>query len=171
MEKSFMKEDIIKKIFEKGGLLIKHPTKDKFLVKGNAEIYNLLRENKIDYIICEKENNLNIQEIQNLFDDLSIKYKIDKVLLSYHPLLCMFLIISDDEIDEEDLISFIISRTSIIRGGISINNQPFIFFSANTSTEDNNKDIERDIISNDDIINLKILLNTVSNFNELIEKL
>jgi hypothetical protein len=173
-----MDPKILSMLIEKGVLIIKHPLYNKYLVKGDKESYKILRENNIDFIVCEEENILSEEKLKITFENIYNKYKIDKVLFFFDPLLCfIFLVIEQKEVEQEDIVNIIdiiTSKTGIIRGIISINGQENIPFSKEKNMKEKNKkeiNIEEKAITKDDIINLRILLNTSKSIDELLEKL
>lgn len=160
----------IEDFINNGGLIIKHPYLDRYLVKGKKEDINKIKD-KIDVIVCSEENVYKEGEVENVLEDLAEKYKIKIVLHSFHPLIVYLLFITDDPdfVDVDDVIRTIITRTSIVRGFIFINGRDCVPFSKEIVIREET-DNER-VITEDDILNLKILLNTVKNIDELIEKL
>lgn len=163
----------IKDFINNGGLIIKHPYLDRYLVKGRKEDINKIKD-KVDIIVCTEENIYKEEELENVLEDLSEKYKIKVVLYSFHPLLVSFLFITNNpnSIDIDDIIRTIISRTSIVRGFISINGENCVPFSKEIVMERKKEEIDNErVITEDDILNLRILLNTAKSFEELIKKL
>ena len=161
-----------KELISKGGYIIKHPLSNRYLVKGDKDVIKKLKS-KVDIIVCESENTYREGELESVFEDLIEKYKIDAVFYSFHPLLVNILLITNnaEDLDVDELIAIIISRTSIVRGCISINGETIVPFSREVVME-RDKIKEKDtIITEDDILNLVILLNTTNSVEELIEKL
>ena len=165
---------LIEDVIKEGGKIIKNPFSKEYFIKCDDttfyEIRNKYPSNTL--IRCYEENTLDTETLKDVLADLTSKYNLRYALYSFHPLITIFLLVLEGSIDVKDFIENILTRTGIVRGIICVNDKQPIFFEKGkidkkrTALTNKNK-----IIDHEDIIDLKIILNTTSSIEELLEKI